>query len=378
MSQDTEQKSGKATRAARQVMAKYPGVFLYETLAGERIFYLRCRIAGKQLEEKIGSVKEGWTWAKAAHYRVARIEGRTIKEKEQQEKPQEKIVWTLERLFGEYVQTLKKHEVGTCKPLFRYLQPLHQKEPKDITTLEVDAIRLTVEKAGKSPQTVKHVLSILRRTINYGVNKGLIDEPSKRKLRIVMPHVDNMKTEYMTDEQLVRYLAALDEESDQTTADLLRFALVTGVRRGAIFDLKWSDINFERGIITLRGESAKKKKTEMIPMNAAARNILQNLSTSTQSEYVFPGKDGQKRQFSRIPAKIRTKAGLPKDFRPLHGLRHHFASHLVSSGVEIYSVQKLLTHESPQMTQRYAHLADEAIRKAAAVADGIFTVKKPE
>ena len=67
--------------------------------------------------------------------------------------------------------------------------------------------------------------------------------------------------------------------------------------------------------------------------------------------------------------KIKKAAGLPKDFRPLHGLRHFFASMLASSGeVDMYVLQKLLTHKSPQMTQRYAHLRDEALKKAAGLA----------
>lgn len=61
------------------------------------------------------------------------------------------------------------------------------------------------------------------------------------------------------------------------------------------------------------------------------------------------------------------------DFRPLHGLRHAYASFLASSGkVDLYTLQKLLTHSSPQMTQRYAHLADEALQRAAQVSDNIF------
>lgn len=72
--------------------------------------------------------------------------------------------------------------------------------------------------------------------------------------------------------------------------------------------------------------------------------------------------------------RVKKNAGLPDDFRPLHGLRHAYASHLISSGkVDLYTLQKLLTHSSPKMTQRYAHLADDALRKAAQIADTIFT-----
>jgi len=48
--------------------------------------------------------------------------------------------------------------------------------------------------------------------------------------------------------------------------------------------------------------------------------------------------------------KIKQLAGLPDDFRVLHGLRHHFASSLVSAGVPLHVVQRLLNHASPVMT----------------------------
>ena len=71
--------------------------------------------------------------------------------------------------------------------------------------------------------------------------------------------------------------------------------------------------------------------------------------------------------------RIKQAAGLPRDFRALHGLRHVFASMLASSGqVDLYTLQKLLTHKSPAMTQRYAHLRDQALRQAADLAGNII------
>ena len=72
-------------------------------------------------------------------------------------------------------------------------------------------------------------------------------------------------------------------------------------------------------------------------------------------------------------ARIKKEAEFPENFRPLHGLRHVYASMLASSGkVDMYTLQKLLTHKSPLMTQRYAHLRDEALRRGADVAGDIF------
>ena len=83
--------------------------------------------------------------------------------------------------------------------------------------------------------------------------------------------------------------------------------------------------------------------------------------------------------YRRIARRVKEKASLPKDFRPLHGLRHNYASRLASSGeVELYILQKLLTHSSPQMTQRYAHLRDETLMKAASIADSMILDTKDE
>ena len=137
--------------------------------------------------------------------------------------------------------------------------------------------------------------------------------------------------------------------------------------------LRWDDLDFVRGFITLRGEIAKKGKTEVIPMTKAAREILEHI-TRSESPYVFPGRDGGPRhEFRRIAQRVKRKAGLPEDFRPLHGLRHAYASFLASSGqVDLYTLQRLLTHSSPQMTQRYAHLADETLQRAASISDNLF------
>jgi hypothetical protein len=72
-------------------------------------------------------------------------------------------------------------------------------------------------------------------------------------------------------------------------------------------------------------------------------------------------------------ARIRKQAKISKGFR-FHGLRHTFASYLASSGeLDLYTLQKLLNHQTPEMTQRYAHLLDEALRRGANVADRMIS-----
>ena len=110
-------------------------------------------------------------------------------------------------------------------------------------------------------------------------------------------------------------------------------------------------------------------------MNDEARKVLEAIIPTSASEYVFPGRYDDKpiANISPMLKRVREKAGLPDSFRPLHGLRHSFASWLASSGqVSIYELQNLLTHSRPQMTQRYAHLHDDALKKASSVAGQLF------
>jgi len=111
----------------------------------------------------------------------------------------------------------------------------------------------------------------------------------------------------------------------------------------------------------------------VIPLNDAARNLLSSHPVS-DSEYVFPGRGGRRRiDIHHQVNRIRDNAGLPKDFRALHGLRHVYASILASSGqVDLHTLQRLLTHKSPLMTQRYAHLRDDALKRASSLAGDII------
>ena len=147
---------------------------------------------------------------------------------------------------------------------------------------------------------------------------------------------------------------------------MIRLALYTGMRRGEMFRLKWQDLDFQRGFIKL--VDPKGGKDSQIPMNDSALNLFRD-HPRTESEFVFPGRKGGRRTYiKRALTRIKKATGLPDDFRILHGLRHVYASILASSGqVDMFHLQKLLNHQSPQMTQRYAHLRDEALKQASNV-----------
>ncbi|UQZ90617.1 integrase [Deltaproteobacteria bacterium Smac51] len=373
--------------ASKRYKTKHPGVFyiIGKRLGGsgeEKIYYIIFKKNGRTYEEKAGrQFSDGMNERQAADFLSARIKGEPSKREAREKLKQEKSsgCHTVKDMWAYFLAhrsagkaSVAGLKVDTCY-YERYLKPLEKVRIEELTTADICALRDKVFTLGKSPQTVKHILSLLRRMIRFCAKNGQCSLPDPSKLHFEMPRVDNQKTEHLTSEQLSRLIKALDEEPDQDAAAFVRLALATGMRKGALIGLRWDDIDFDRGFITLCGETAKNNKTEQIPMNSTVREILQQINR-TNSAYVFPGRDGRKRSdFRRLAKRVRDKADLPESFRPLHGLRHSFASFLASSGqVNLYTLQRLLTHSSPQMTQRYAHLADEAMQRAASVAEGIF------
>jgi integrase len=354
----------------------YPGVFYImgtsEAGKPEKIFYIRYRKEGKLIEEKAGrQFKNDMTPAKASHIRGERAQGKRPTRKEARAKAAE-IKWTVDRLFEQYFSDKPKTK-GWTTDRYRYQKflqaPFGKKEPSAISQIDIHRLRIGLAKT-LQPQTVKHTLRLLGRIINFGVKKGLCPGLS---FKIEFPKVHNLKTEDLTPEQLTALLEAMAQEIDPQAPNFMRMALFTGMRRGELFKLKWDDIDFERGFIHIR--APKGGKDQAIPMNQAAREILDTHPRNFDSPFVFPGRGG--RQRTRYPKRIdviREKAGLPPDFRPLHGLRHTYASMLASSGqVDLYTLQKLLTHKNPAMTQRYAHLRDEALRRASDLAGDLIS-----
>ncbi|MGB5216880.1 MAG: site-specific integrase [Smithella sp.] len=351
----------------------------------EKIFYIVFKKNGKVYEEKVGrQYADEMTAAQANRKRSARIDGKLQSRKEiraqaKAAKQAEAGKMTLTRIWDEYeANKADSKSLEIDKGRFeQYLKPdFGDKEPHEIVRLDVDRLRIKLLKKYK-PQSVKHVLALLKRIVNFGVSRQLC---GNLNFKIEAIRVDNQKTEDLTPEQLKNLLKAIDNSTDIQAADMMRLALYTGMRRGEMFKLKWDDIDFQRGFISIK--NPKGGVSQKIPMNEQARHVLENHPKTTYkedddlktSEYVFAKPDGTPFTYIwRRVNPIKKAAGIPDDFRALHGLRHSYASMLASSGkVDLYTLQKLLTHKSPIMTQRYAHLRDEALRNASTLAGQII------
>ncbi|MEA1964231.1 MAG: site-specific integrase [Candidatus Aerophobetes bacterium] len=141
-------------------------------------------------------------------------------------------------------------------------------------------------------------------------------------------------------------------------------AVNTGIRKGKLLNLKWSDLDFHNRLIYLSDTKGAKKRE--IPMNEIMYKTLLRIRKNPDSPYVFCHKNGKPYKDLRASLdKAARKAGIER-FR-FHDLRHTFASHLVMAGVDLKTVQELLGHKTIEMTLRYAHLSPGHKRAAVEV-----------
>jgi len=290
-----------------------------------------------------------------------------------------KRVTTLNNIWSKYIPWAKENKKSWRDDelyYHRHIEPrfgskaLNAISPMDIERLKIE-MKKDISKNGRpyAAATIKHQVVIIRRLFNLARKWRLYDGPNPVD-HVQMPKLDNQKTEFLTEEQFQKLLQVIESWPYEQTARLVKFALFTGLRRGELFKLKWDDVDFERSLLTLVDPKGTVSKT--IPISSEALEILRGLPVD--AEYVFPGVNGGMRSKSSVRdtwKSMKSHAGIPADFR-WHGIRHSFASWLVSNGVDLAVVQQLMTHKHASTTQRYAHLMPGAVKDAANKSGKLF------
>jgi integrase len=137
---------------------------------------------------------------------------------------------------------------------------------------------------------------------------------------------------------------------------MLLTLLHTAARRGEIFRLAWSDVDFEHGTIRLgtRKRAGGGMQFDVIPMTAKLSEVLREHRKTCPGTLVFPRPDGG-RYLSRgnFFRDLCARVGV-KRFG-FHGVRHLSASVMARKGMAVPGIQAILRHRTPLTTARYLH-----------------------
>ncbi len=301
----------------------------------------------------------------------------------------------LNKRYKEWASEHRKDSVENIKRIERNFSNLFPRPLSEINSWVIETWRTERLKSGISKVTVNRDVAAIKGVISKAVEWEIIPYSPLAKVKPLK--VQSLgKVRYLTDSEEaslkenlnVRDRKIINERAsgnewrkvrgyeslpnligckyaDHLTPIVL-LALNTGLRKGELFNLNWSDINLKEKTLTVQGKTSKSGETRYIPLNADALTILKQWQEQNKnSGYVFPAKDGKRLGNIQTSWENVIKESKIKNFR-FHDLRHSFASKLVMKGVPLNTVRDLLGHADLKTTLRYAHLAPD--HKADAVA----------
>lgn len=367
------------------------GFGLRVTSSGAASFFLDYRFRGRQRRFTIGAYPELTVTAARGIAEDRRADIRAGKDP-LEERRKSRAVATVAELGEHYLREVArpkgKRTVEDDERMLRvFVNPaLGRRRVDNVTRADVRRLHREVAEPhgrfrGKDGRPVRggryranRVLSLLSALWNLAVDEGWASENVARAGRKGLDRFhEEPRERFLSREEIARLLQALEArpKRDRSSVNAVKLMLLTGCRRGEALKATWSDFDLDRGVWTKPSHHTKTKTTEKVRLSGAAVRFLSELRKSSEGEVLFLGPSG--RPLSDVKhfwQSVRRQAGL--DGVRLHDLRHSFASHLVSSGLSLHVVGKLLGHTQASTTQRYAHVFSEAQREAAEVMGRVF------
>jgi integrase len=396
--------------------AKMPGFHARVTPKGRINFAVRYHYAGQNLDYTIGPYPE--LTPKIARDRATAAIGRQradkidlleeqrqtkaeIKEQklEQQLDNQRTLEGFIEHKYKPWVEAhLKSHkeQLRVLNADFKHLmkRPLSSLTQWDVQRYSADMLKKDIKR-----MTINRRTATLKACLSKAAQWGVIEySPLAGLKRLSVDEFERIR--FLSDEEEIALRKALGTRQDLQREERIRYnqwrvarhmrpyptlngraftdhimpivllALNTGMRRGEIFKLEWSDLEFSRKQLRVKGLATKTGRTRYLPLNKEALRVLQEAKEYKQSSrYVFPSPVTGK-PFDNINTawrQVLTDAQI-EGFR-FHDLRHTFASNLVMNSIDLNTVRELLGHRDLTMTLRYAHLAPQHNAEAVAVLD---------
>lgn len=271
---------------------------------------------------------------------------------------------TLEKMMQRYVKVseINNKSVNEAKTFkkgwIKYFAS--NKDILEIKPHHLDGFKLHMIESGRSKATTNRYLSALRRAYNILISDGVINYNPVTKVKMFVE--DNHRYRYLTKEEWER----LKQYLNPVTLNIVKVALYTGLRKGNVLNLKWEQIDFDLRTIELLKSENKGKKEIRIPISDDLYNLLQTLEPK-QRGYVFVNPETNK-PYTDIKKSFKLalkKAGII-DFK-FHDLRRTVGTWLLTSGVDLRTVQNILAHSDISTTQRYLCLTSEQNKKAMSV-----------
>jgi len=273
---------------------------------------------------------------------------------------------TLSDLIDRYIQEELSRKPNNARNITQHLN-WWKRELGDYTLFDITPARITDCKTKllmaktrsgefRTNATVVRYMASLSHAFTLAMKDwGWIDDSPMRK--VSKPKPARGRERFLSEDERDRLLKTCKQSSSQFLYPVVVLALSTGMRRGEIMSIKWSQVDFDRHRILLY--ETKNGSSRAVPLAGRALTLIQSLSKVRRigSDLVFYGQDPKKPVDLKKPWTTAIKKAGIADFR-FHDLRHSAASYLAMNGATTIEIAAILGHKTLQMVKRYSHLAN--------------------
>lgn len=233
-----------------------------------------------------------------------------------------------------------------------------------LTGHDLRAFVAAEHRRGLSPKSLQRRLSACRSLYRWLLKQGRLQASPADGVRA--PKAPRKLPQVLDVDEAVQ-LVELPTDAPLGLRDraLLELFYSSGLRLSEVCALRWRDLDFDGGLVTVLGKGSKQR---IVPVGSHARNALQAWredSAGSPDGFVFPGRGGAQISARTIQLRMKQLAmrqGVLKRIHP-HLLRHSFASHVLESSGDLRGVQELLGHADIATTQIYTHLDFQHLAK---------------
>lgn len=244
---------------------------------------------------------------------------------------------------------------------------------EDITYSHVRQYLLKCQEKGDKAGTINTKLLRIRAFLNYLVECEVIKTNPAKKIK---PQKEDVKIEVFSDEQINQMLnfyrrIRRREKSYVAYRDYMIIVTIlgTGIRRGEIINLQWSDIDFVNKSISVFGKSRRKETipiTDKLAKELAAYQTFCKQYWGNLSDYVFVKRDNTQMTDNSLMLVFKY-LGQKMNFKDIrvsaHTFRHTFCHRLAMSGMSAFAIQKLMRHRNIAVTMKYVAMWGNELRE---------------
>ena len=346
------------------------GFMLEVKNTGSKTYYFRYRQNNKQTMKRLGTTDELSLDAAKDIYLKLKQEMIDTKIDNITNNHTEQTIPTLQEFYDNfynpYVQKhIKSHAANQSLFINHILPTLGSTlmtEVKKIDVMKIHSEMVTKKKL--KPATANKFLIFLSNAYHLAIEFEVLQTPYNPVDKIKHFEENNARERYLTTKESKKLVQAVQESPNLHLKYIIPMLLLSGARKNEVLKAEWSHFNEIQMLWTI--PTSKNGKKRILPLTPQLHQLLKQIPN--ESKYLFPSPVTNKPYISIYCSwnSARKLAGLPEV--RIHDLRHSYASALVNAKCSIYEVQKLLGHKTASMTQRYAHLSNDALMSAASKA----------